>query len=178
MNQKASLYIVVSSAIMILFCLVYVGTYSYFVAGINDNRTDKDSSTMSSTQLADVTISNISSDVSTLLIPGESISSSFAVNNPSNVPMCFELLWKDVTNTFANTQDLIVSLEEEGTSLALESSTFPTVEGSLKSNLNIPANSSKNYKLTVTYQLTDDDQLEDRDKEFSGTITGRLTNCQ
>lgn len=176
MNQKASLYIVVSSAVMILFCLVYIGTYSYFVAGITDNRTSDDHS-MTAAEIQNVSIANVSTVTSSLLIPGESTESTFQVENPSNVPMCFELVWNDVTNTFVNQKDLIVALEEDQTPLTLDSNVFPTANGTLKSKLSIPANSTKNYKLTVTYQLTEDDQLEDRGKTFSATVKGKLINC-
>ena len=39
--QKNSLYIVVASSLLLLFCLVYQGTYSYFAVGVTDKREDQ-----------------------------------------------------------------------------------------------------------------------------------------
>lgn len=177
--DKKRIYVVVASAVMILFCIVYAGTYAYFTAGVKDTRPEENkTSTMKTAELQDMSLKKIKSTTSALLIPGESITNEFQIENPSNVTMCFNLVWTNVENTFVNKNDLVVTLEEDGNNITLENNIFPIRDDILKDKLSINAKGEKSYKLTVEYRLTEEDQLADRDKVFNGTIEGRLTNCE
>ena len=174
------MYIVFASAIMILICIIYQGTYSYFLASTeNDGNntttggTTKELKNLIITDGVDVTSSNI--------IPGESVTSTFTVQNQNDIEVCFGLVWTNVTNTFTNTSDLIVTLQKsDGTVLisGTANQIFPTANDTeLISGLKISGETTDTYTITITYKNTDQNQIADMNATFSGTITGTMTEC-
>jgi len=174
--KKYAMYIVVSSALMILFCLIYQGTYSYFVIGLSNEKNPNDKTTIVTANLQNLTLVSTSSNGSNTLIPGESVTSSFEVTNPSSVKMCFDLLWNNVVNTFVNKNDLLVSLKDSKNN-SLYNGVFPSDASILLSGLSILANASETYTITVTYQNTEENQFADMGSTFSANISGQLSNC-
>ena len=174
------MYIVFASAIMILICIIYQGTYSYFLASAENNGnntttggTTKELKNLIITDGVDVTSSNI--------IPGESVTSTFTVQNQNDIEVCFGLVWTNVTNTFTNTSDLIVTLQKsDGTVLISDTANqiFPTANDTeLISGLKISGETTDTYTITITYKNTDQNQIADMNATFSGTITGTMTEC-
>ena len=174
------MYIVFASAIMILICIIYQGTYSYFLASAENNGnntttggTTKELKNLIITDGVDVTSSNI--------IPGESVTSTFTVQNQNDIEVCFGLVWTNVTNTFTNTSDLIVTLQKsDGTVLISDTANqiFPTAnDEELISGLKISGETTDTYTITITYKNTDQNQIADMNATFSGTITGTMTEC-
>ena len=174
------MYIVFASAIMILICIIYQGTYSYFLASAKNNGnntttggTTKELKNLIITDGVDVTSSNI--------IPGESVTSTFTVQNQNDIEVCFGLVWTNVTNTFTNTSDLIVTLQKsDGTVLISDTANqiFPTANDTeLISGLKISGETTDTYTITITYKNTDQNQIADMNATFSGTITGTMTEC-
>ena len=177
--RKNALYIVVASALMILICIIYQGTYSYFSDSPNSsgNNTGIDKST---TEVRDLIITDKTDITNSNLIPGESVSNTFTVENPNTQDLCFQLLWTNITNTFTNKNDLIITLQKsDGTIIISESANqvFPSADGTLATGLKISGNTTDTYTLTITYKNTDQNQIDDMDATFSGTITGQLTAC-
>ena len=177
--RKNALYIVVASALMILICIIYQGTYSYFSDSLNSsgNNTGIDKST---TEVRDLIITDKTDITNSNLIPGESVSNTFTVENPNTQDLCFQLLWTNITNTFTNKSDLIITLQKsDGTIIISESANqaFPSADGTLATGLKISGNTTDTYTLTITYKNTDQNQIDDMDATFSGTITGQLTAC-
>ena len=174
------MYIVFASAIMILICIIYQGTYSYFLASAKNNGnntttggTTKELKNLIITDGVDVTSSNI--------IPGESVTSTFTVQNQNDIEVCFGLVWTNVTNTFTNTSDLMVTLQKsDGTVLISDTANqiFPTAnDEELISGLKISGETTDTYTITITYKNTDQNQIADMNATFSGTITGTMTEC-
>ena len=177
--RKNALYIVVASALMILICIIYQGTYSYFSDSLNSsgNNAGIDEST---TEVRDLIITDKTDITNSNLIPGESVSNTFTVENPNTQDLCFQLLWTNITNTFTNKSDLIITLQKsDGTIIISESANqvFPSADGTLATGLKISGNTTDTYTLTITYKNTDQNQIDDMDAIFSGTITGQLTAC-
>ena len=174
-------YIVVASAIMILFCLMYSVSYAYFSVKVtNDfNGGNKGSTVIGSDTVKDIIISDGTKVTSSNIIPGESVTSDFTVQNPNGVSLCFGFIWSNVVNEFTRTSDLVVSLQDENGEVLIENVEFPSdndttfIEG-----LSLPANTTKKYTLTVTYKNTDEDQSADMNKKFQATLTGKLTECK
>ena len=178
MKQNA-IYIVVASALMILICIIYQGTYSYFSESLDSsgNNTGIDESTA---EVRDLIITDKTDITNSNLIPGESVSNTFTVENPNTQDLCFQLLWTNITNTFTNKSDLIITLQKsDGTIIISESANqaFPSADGTLATGLKISGNTTDTYTLTITYKNTDQNQIDDMDATFSGTITGQLTAC-
>ncbi len=173
--RKNALYIVVVSSLIILFCLVYQGTYSYFSREFQDNR-PQNNANLTTADLQDLTLVAGNSNSSNLLIPGESVDSSFTITNPGNVKVCFKLNWSEVTNTFVNKNDLLVELKNSK-NVVLATSIFPSQDETFTSELAIEAKTEETYTVTVTYQNTEENQSEDMGKTFNAKINGELTVC-
>ncbi len=173
-------YIVIASAILILFCLMYSVSYAYFSIKVNNdfNNGTSGNTTIGSDTVKDIIISDETKITSSNIIPGESVSSTFTVQNPNDVSLCFGLDWINVVNEFVNKSDIVVSLKDENGTILLEEKEFPSENNiNLIEGLTIPANTTKTYTLTVTYKNTDTDQSVDMNKKFQATLTGKLTKC-
>ena len=173
-------YIVIVSAILILFCLMYSVSYAYFSIKVNNdfNNGTSGNTTIGSDTVKDIIISDGTKVTSSNIIPGESVTSTFTVQNPNEVSLCFGLDWINVVNEFVNKSDIVVSLKDENGTVLLEDKEFPTENNTtLIEGLTIPANTTKTYTLTVTYKDTDKDQSVDMNKKFQATLTGKLTTC-
>ncbi len=174
-------YIVVASAIMILFCLMYSVSYAYFSIKVtnNFNGGNKGSTVIGSDTVKDIIISDGTKVTSSNIIPGESVTSDFTVQNPNGIAICFGFDWTDVLNEFTRKQDLVFTLKEENGETLLENVEFPSTNNqTIIEGLSIPAKTTKKYILTVTYKNVNEDQTADMNKKFHATITGKVTECK
>ena len=170
-------YIVVASSIMLLFCLAYQGAYAYFTtSSVTEGNFNTD---ISSGTISDLIISDGNHVTSNNLIPGDSITNTFTVQNPNNLKVCFNLLWSDVVNEFINKADLVITLTDQSGKVLVSEKAFPSANDEiLAENLSINGNTTNTYTLTITYKNSDQNQIADMGKTFSGTITGMPVTCQ
>ncbi len=168
-------YIVFASALMMLICLVYEGSYAYFAATVSTDANQHKSS-VTAEDIKDITLTGGTNVNNTNMLPGDSVTSTFSVNNPNKEKVCFSLTWDNITNTFVNKSDLVVSVTDESNNTIVSNKVFGTT-GSELLTTNINANTTKTYKMTITYLNTDDDQSDDMLKSFSGTLVGVLKEC-
>jgi len=165
---------------MLLICIVYQGTYSYFSAGVSGTGNSTTASPGNTATLSDIVITEGDINSSLTMIPGDSVSSTFTIANPNKAKVCFGLNWTNVVNNFVNKSDLIVTLENASGDMIIASGSktaFPSADGSLATGLSLAAEASETYTLTVTYLNTESNQWEDIDKDFSADIEGVLTTC-
>ena len=170
-------YIVVASSIMLLFCLAYQSAYAYFstTSQIEDNF----NTNINSGAVSDLIITDGNHVTSNNIIPGESVTNTFTVQNPNNLKVCFNLLWSDVVNEFINKEDLGVTLIDQSGRVLIDNQSFPSTNDEvLAENLSIEGSTTNSYTLTITYKNSDQNQIADMGKTFSGTITGMPVTCQ
>ena len=173
-NTK-SFYIVFACALLILCSICFNGSYAYFLATVDTS--GNVASSLTTDELNDIVLTGTEIKSSSNLIPGESVSTTFTVENSNKVDVCFDLLWNNVNNTFLSKNDLVVTLTKNGTEINLSNSIFPSTNDGVLTSLSIKANTTDTYKLTVTYKETDKDQSADMKKTFSGVIVGSLKEC-
>ena len=174
-------YFVIASAILILFCLMYSASYAYFSVKVSNDfdGTNQGNTVIGSDTVKDIIISDGTKVTSSNLIPGESVTSNFTVQNQNAVSICFGLVWTDVLNEFNRKQDLVFTLKEENGETLLENIEFPSTNNqTIIEGLSIPAKTTKKYILTVTYKSVNEDQTTDMNKKFHATITGKVTECK
>ena len=172
-KENKSFIIALVVAIIILIAIVAIGTYSFYTANVNGNGNLNGNSTINTVNLE----ASLNDGVLTgsNLIPGESVTKTFTVKNTGTGDITFKLVWKSVTNTFINQNDLKITLQENSTMKISESDNkkFPsttTTETLIKDNLVIKAGETKNYTLTIKYKETSNDQNADMGRTFSGII--------
>ncbi len=180
MKQKR-MFVVIISALVIMISLTYQGTYSYFTSRVEGTgNTENNQSQGQTNTLQNLIISESANVVSSNMIPGDSVTYTFTVQNPNNIDVCYNLLWNNTTNTFVNQKDLRVKLEKSDGTVLVEDAQFPaTTSGTtmLLEGTRIESSTTDTFTLTVTYQNTDEDQTADMGKSFSGTIIGELGEC-
>ena len=159
-------YIVVAASIMLLFCLAYQSAYAYFstTSQIEDNF----NTNINSGAVSDLIITDGNHVTSNNIIPGESVTNTFTVQNPNNLKVCFNLLWSDVVNEFINKEDLVVTLTDQSGRVLIDNQPFPTTNDEvLAENLSIEGSTTNSYTLTITYKNSDQNQIADMGKTFS-----------
>ncbi len=171
-DNTKKLIAIFSISIIVLIGLVVAGTYAFFTNSVIDRRGDNTTNlitgSVSEFGLKDGTITGDN------LIPGDTVTKNFSLSNRSTGPVNFKLLWKDITNSFVNKQDLIITLTQDGKTLISEAdnNTFPSTASSsvLKDNLTIPTGATQNFTLKITYRNTEQDQSGDMGKTISASI--------
>ena len=181
MNKKG-VFVVLISALTIMVSLTYQGTYSYFTSSVEGTgNIENNTSTTNTEELSDLIITNGENISNTTMIPGDSVTITFSVQNPNDIKVCFDLLWNNTTNEFVNQQDLVYSLKDEDNNVLVTEETYPkTNVGTtlLVDGTSIEANETKTYTLTITYKETDEDQTADIGKTFNSSIIGELGECR
>ena len=180
MKQKR-MFVVIISALVIMISLTYQGTYSYFTSRVEGTgNTENNQSQGQTDTLQNLIISEEANVTSSNMIPGDSVTYTFTVENPNNIDVCYNLLWNNITNTFVNQKDLRVNLAKSDGTVLVGNDQFPaTTSGTTELLLGtkIEASTTDTFTLNVTYQNTEEDQTADIGKSFSGTIIGELGEC-
>lgn len=178
MNNK-SFYVVFASSLMILICLIYQGSYSYFTASVGGTgNTSNNTSTAALDELSDLVITNGNSVSSQNMLPGDSVSNTFTINNPNNIKVCYSLKWSEVENTFINQTDVVYTLKDSKGNIVADIQ-FPSTSATsyIKTGLALATKTTENYTITITYKNTANNQINDMGKTFKGKIIGELSNC-
>ena len=180
MNKK-SLFVVLISALTIMVSLTYQGTYSYFTSSVEGTgNIENNTSTTNTEELSDLIITNGENISNTTMIPGDSVTITFTVENPNTIQICFNLLWSNTENTFVNQKDLVYTLEDEDGTMLVSETQYPSTNTGttmLLEGTSIGASETKTYTLTITYKETDEDQTADIGKTFNSSIIGELGEC-
>lgn len=172
-ENNRNLIIILVISIIILISIVAVGTYSFYTTSLNTPNGNKEETKMSTTTiefgLEDGTVTGDN------LIPGDVITKTFQVKNTGSKDVTFKLMWKSVVNNFVNKQDLLVTLEEDGTEIISPSDNqiVPNTTNAstvIKDNLKINSGETKSYILVITYQDTTENQIDDMGKSISGVL--------
>ena len=168
-DKKRNLFI-----LLILLLLLVVGvSYAYFEAVVHGTGNTNAEGSAHTANIQDLILSGTTEIVNTNMIPGESSTYSFTIENPNSFQVCFGIYFDNVVNTFVNTSDLEVSMK--GTT-----GTFPSAgdTSTIISGFRAPANSTTSFTLTITYKdVAGKDQTGDIGASFSGIIKARATEC-
>ncbi len=181
MNNKktiAAMYYVTICSILILISITFNGTYSFFVASVVDNNADGRTANITAGSVSGISLNEtVKIEPIKNMIPNDSITKTFVLNNPDNVSGTVSLEWQDVVNNLGNKKDLIIILknvtENKDVITEAQKKQFPSASGELLlENVEVKASSSITYSLTIKY-LNDPDNNQmtgDENKSFGATI--------
>ena len=167
--MKNKIYLIISLVVLTLI-LVIGGTYAWFSSRIEGNGaqiviTTDELKLIYTDSLA---INNESIE------PGWSITKTFTVENTTNEEKYYKIVWKDLVNTFVNTNDLTITITSTNGGGNLEKT--PIQSSSTPGNydiipgVTIAGKTVQEYTVTFEYANTDEDQSADMGKTFSGSI--------
>ncbi len=165
MKKKKILIPVVASMITVL---VLSGvSYAYYSAKIKEN--NKTETVIKSNEL-NLIFTGTSEITANNMIPGDSFTKTFTVENTSNRTVDFNIYLQNITNEFND--DLVYALNDD-TGSVVGVTPLPVTNQNksyLKTKLDIDSNTTKTYTLTVTFKNTDEPQNDYQGKTFKGTL--------
>ena len=165
MKKKKILIPVVASVITVL---VLSGvSYAYYSAKIKEN--NKTETVIKSNEL-NLIFTGTNEINANNMIPGDSATKTFTVENTSNRTVDFNIYLQNITNEFND--DLVYALNDDTGSVVGETPLPVTNQNKsyLKTKLDIESNTTKTYTLTVTFKNTDEAQNDYQGKTFKGTL--------
>ena len=165
MKKKKLLIPVVASLVTVL---VLSGvSYAYFSAKIKEN--NKTETVIKSNEL-NLIFTGTNEITANNMIPGDSFTKTFTVENTSNRAVDFNVYMQNITNEF--NEDLVYTLsDEEGVVVSETALPVTNTEKSyLKTALTIDAGVTKNYTLKIEYKYLDTPQNDYQGKTFKATV--------
>ena len=170
MSRKNKIIISISGIVIVLLLLLGL-TYGFYLTRINGNSSDK-SVTVSLANL-ELTYSDGNGLVeSNNMIPGESITKTFTVENTGNKKVINYLIYlEDVINTFEDKNDLKVTLTCTSNSGTCNGNTLTYPSSNTVIGVNdIEVKEKQEFSLKVEFLETNDNQDDNQNKKFSGNV--------
>ncbi len=164
--MKKKIILIVAS-IFVVVALVAGVTYAFYSANvnrINESQTvvKTNNLTLTYTGGQEINVSGI--------VPGDSFTKTFTVENTSNIAVDYNIYLENITNEF--NEDLVYTLSDE-TGNVIEESILPVSnigKTYLSSSISINANTTKNYTLKITFKHSNENQNDLQGKIFSATL--------
>ena len=154
------------SALVILVSIIGY-TYSYFSANVKEvNKTE----TIVKTNELNITYTGGQEINAEGMIPGDSFTKTFSVENTSSKAVTFNIYMENIINEF--NEDLVYTLSDEE-EILLNNRILPRTNERktyLRANIQIEANTTKNYTLTILYKYLSDVLQENQGATFSATV--------
>ncbi len=165
MNKKKVIVPIVAS-ILTLGILTGV-SYAYFSAKITEN--NKTETIMKSNELG-LTFTGVSEINANSMIPGDSFTKTFSVENTSNRAVTYNIYMQNITNEF--NEDLVYTLSDDNGEVVAETAlpTTNTGKSYLKTNVEIESGVTKNYTLKIEYKYLDTPQDDYQGSTFKATL--------
>ena len=174
-NNKKEVYIKfnkkvvsISFLALALFMLLAV-SYAYFTATVTGNDTAK--KTTVTTGSMSLKLTGPTEIEPTNMVPGDSVSITFKVENTGNIAAIYSLDMIEVSNNFNPKSDLVYSIKSDK-GANKENTVAPSSNGTLVPNIYIGTGNDKihNYTLTITFLETHSNQNSNQGKTFSGKV--------
>ena len=165
MKKKKLLIPVIASLVTVL---VLSGvSYAYYSAKIKEN--NKTETVLKSNEL-NLIFTGTKEITANNMIPGDSFTKTFTVENTSNRAVDYNIYMENITNEF--NEDLVYTLEDTTGSVISETPLPVTNKDKsyLKTGISIDANTKKTYTLKITFKNTDEPQNDYQGKTFKGTL--------
>ena len=164
--MKKKVIIPVIASIITVLILSGV-SYAYYSAKIKEN--NKTETVLKSNEL-NLIFTGTKEITANNMIPGDSFTKTFTVENTSNRAVDYNIYMENITNEF--NEDLVYTLED-ATGSVIGETPLPVTnkdKSYLKTGISIDANTKKTYTLKITFKNTDEPQNDYQGKTFKGTL--------
>ena len=165
MNKKK--IAIITSVIVLLILAILGASYAYYSATVKENNKTQ---TVIKTNELSLTFNGTSEITAEDMIPGDSFTKTFTVENTSNVKTSYNIYMENITNEF--NEDLVYILSDETGEVVAETPLPQTNAGKtyLLENIEIEAGVIKSYILKIEFKYLDTPQNDYQDKTFNATI--------
>ena len=165
-NKRRNILIVLAVLILLL---IFVGvTYSFYSANVKF--VNKSQTIIKTNELSLIYTGVKEITTGDNMIPGDSFTKTFTVENTSSVDTTFNIYMENVTNEF--NEDLVYVLSDDN-GVVVEELSLPvtnTAKSYLISNINIKAGELKTYTIKIEFKYLDTPQNDYQGKYFKGTV--------
>ena len=159
--------IVMFSVLAFMLLLVVGTTYAYFTAKVIGN--DEAKNTQVYAGIMSLKLDGTQELNASNMLPGATKEVEFSVENTGTLTTTYELDMKEVYNDFVSKDELIYTLEQDGT-IILNETEAPSIDEVILPAVVINKGEKQTYKLKLTFKETGDDQNENQNKTFSGKV--------
>lgn len=159
--------IVMFSVLAFMLVLVVGTTYAYFTAKVIGNDEAKDNQVYAG--IMSLKLDGTQELNANNMLPGASREIEFSVENTGTLTTTYELDMKNVYNDFVNKDELIYTLEQDGT-IILNETEAPSKDDAILPAVVINPGEKQIYKLKLTFKETGKDQNNNQNKTFTGKI--------
>ena len=167
-NKKRTIILVIIALIAVVGILVGT-TYAYFTASVtnatavNENVITTGTMALEFTDGPEVKLENAA--------PGSQVEKTFKVKNIGTVSTKYDVYFSELVNTFMDKTDLVYTLESsDGGYNTTSEVQIPSTSSKMVDQQSIGVNEEHNYKLTVKFKETNDNQNDNAGKQFSAVI--------
>ena len=142
-------------------------SYAFYSAKIKEN--NKTETVIKSNEL-NLIFTGTNEITANNMIPGDSFTKTFTVENTSNRAVDYNIYMENITNEF--NEDLVYTLEDETGSVISETQLPVTNKDKtyLKTKVSIETKTTKTYTLKITFKNTDEPQNDYQGKTFKATL--------
>ena len=149
----------------ILFAIILIAmvSFAYFAVSVSNTNNEKINATSSTVSIKYTDCgTNKQSDCANItknLAPGESVEKTFRVQNTGTVSTGFEVIFKELSNTFVNNELVYKVVDSEDNEIVGETPVpYGTNQGTTIFVSPIATGQTKEYKMIVTFKETTGDQ--------------------
>ena len=165
MKSKKVILIAILSFLLIIGIVIGYST-AYFIASVSNSTINSTVVTTGSMEIEfsdgpEVSLSNA--------IPGTYVEKTFSVKNIGTIDTYYDIYLSDVINSFVDKSDLTYTLTSS-TGANVSQTTAPDIPTKIVSNQQIGINTTHNYTLRIDFKETNDNQDDNKGKEFSTVI--------
>ena len=165
-KYKLKIILICVGIIVISLSVIYV-SYAYFFASVDGEGKDINISTFSEETNI---IFNDTSNVTMLNgYTGDSIIKKFSIENISNYDIYYDIILKNVVNSFLNPEDLVYTLVSTDGAYR-STSVMPVDDATLASNIKIKKGETHSYVMEITFLETNTSQNDNMNKTFSSNV--------
>ena len=159
-------YVIVIVMALLLVVTITATSYAYFTANVSgtgqNNVVTTTSLEIEFTDGPQVALENAT--------PGSYVEKTFKVENKGSGDTPYDIYMSDLINNFADKTDLVYTLTSSDGGANVVQTQIPDVNTKIVSNQIIRAGQTHNYVLRITFKETNDNQDDNKGKQFSTVI--------
>ncbi|MCI9279751.1 MAG: hypothetical protein HFJ02_03010 [Bacilli bacterium] len=166
--SKKKITIMASIVGVALFVAAIAGSsYAFFIANV-ETKGNTNPTNVTSGDVKAVFSDGEQLNIGTL-VPGDTVSKSFSLENTGTATIKYKIVINDVVNTFSRKSDITYVLKENG--VTISTGEFPAANGAISDSITISKGVTNSYTLEVAYiNSPTENQAEDMGKTISGKI--------
>ena len=167
LNQKKKIpYLIIVLFAIVFLVIISFASYAFFTADIAGTGSNTIVTTgimaIDYTDGPDISIYNVT--------PGTYIEKTFSVKNTGTVNTKYDIYLSELVNNFVDKSDLVYTLVSNDGGQNITQTQVPSSSAKIVANKEIAVGITHTYTLRITFKETNDNQDDNKDKEFSAMI--------